>query len=139
MLVMNPETGLSSFGKLDEMRSGSIIFPAGDIYLKTGEHSGPHRGFGVAHILAEHGNEIEPKSSAPEVDVARFVLSIIRPGSPVYFEQARLRGARRVSIVRSANGTAILEFQGTRGNAHYSVITAFRNAKAHGTKIGIVR
>jgi hypothetical protein len=139
LLLLNPNTGTSVFGRLEEMRAPGVILPAGRIYLKAGEHYGPNHGYGGAHIWAEHAKEMASVGFMQEKDVPAFVATIVCPGAQVFYEANRMRGNQRVSVVRSANGTAILQFVGTLGVPRYFVITAFKNAKAHGTKVGIVR
>ena len=121
------------------MRGPGYLLPLGPIHLKLGKHIGPNRGFGAAHIWHEHQTEMSQVGLMNFDDVPVFVARIVKPGSQVFFEFARLRGNTRVSVVRSVNGTAILELIETRDHPHYSVVTAFKDAKAHGTKIGIVR
>ena len=50
--------GLPCFGSLPEFVSRGDVIPAGDIFLRVGNHRGPNSGFGVRHIWAEHENEL---------------------------------------------------------------------------------
>jgi hypothetical protein len=139
LLLQNPLTGKSSFGYIEEIRVSGVIIPGGVVHLKQGEHRGPNRGFGAAHIWAEHAKEMLSVGFGSQDQVPAFVASIIQPGSRVYYEAAQLRGGKRVSVVRSATGMAVLEHKGTWGNPTYSVVTAYLKTKAHGTLVGTVR
>lgn len=139
LLLQNPRTGKSSFGYIEEARVSGIVIPSGEIYLKQGEHRGPNLGYGAAHIWAEHAKEMLSVGFSVQEQVPAFVASIIQSGSRVYFEAAQMRGGKRVSVVRSSNGMAVLEHKATSGNPSYSVVTAYLKAKAHGTLVGTVR
>lgn len=136
-LLMNPATGTESFGQIPEMSGRGWHLPSGGIVLKSGRHKGPNRGFGAAHIRAEHSVEME---LAGFTEVAGYVAWIIQPGTPIYCEFARMRGGQRVAVVRSRRGKVILEqkFDGV-GSCYYSVVTAYSDTKAHGTRVGAVR
>jgi hypothetical protein len=139
LLLTNPTSGTYSFGYIEEAKVSGIVIPGGTIYLKTGEHRGPNRGYGAAHIWAEHSKEMASAGFTSFEEVPHFVASIVQPGSRLYFEVSQMRGDTRVSVVRSANGTAILQHKGTLGNPSYSIVTAYLKARAHGTLIGTVR
>jgi hypothetical protein len=139
LLLQNPKTGNSSFGYIEEARVSGIVIPSGVIYLKQGEHRGPNHGYGATHIWAEHAKEMLAVGFSSLEQVPAFVAGIVQPGSRIYFEAALLRGGRRLSVVRSSNGMAVLEHKGTWGNPSYSVVTAYLKAKAHGTLVGTVR
>jgi hypothetical protein len=139
LLLQNPTTGLSSFGYIEEVRVSGILIPGGCIYLKQGEHRGPNHGFGAAHIWAEHAKEMLSVGFASMELVPAFVATIVQPGARVYFEGSQLRGGKRVSVVRTSNGMAVLEHKGTWGNPSYSIVTAYLKAKTHGTLVGTVR
>lgn len=134
LLLLNPTNGFALFGYI----SGKGI-PSGTIYLKVGKHVGPNRGFGASHIYAEHAKEMRSLGFEGLDQVPQFVATIVRAGSGIYYEAARMKGGTRVSVVRSAVGTAILEYTGTRGNPNYSVVTAYLSMKANGTLVGTVR
>jgi hypothetical protein len=139
LLLKHPISGQSSYGFIEAYNARGVSIPSGKIYLKDGEHWGPNNGYGAAHIWAEHEKELRVVGFNSLEAVPAFVASIVQPGSFVYFESARMRGGQRVSIVRSKNGMAILEYKGTRGNPNYSVVTAYPKAKPHGTLVGTVR
>ena len=75
---------------------------------------------------------------ATEVEVAQFVLTIIRTGTPLIFEGASW-SVTRLLAVRASRGTAILEFRDQRDGPIWSVVTAFAGTKTHGTRVGTVR
>jgi hypothetical protein len=139
LLLSNPATGRSSFGYIEETRLSGMLIPSGFIYLRVGEHRGPNSGYGAAHIWAEHAKEMASVGFVAFEQVPHFVVRIVQPGSSLFCEASQMGGGSRVSVVRSANGTAILEHKGTRGNPSYSVVTAYLKARAHGTLVGTVR
>lgn len=69
-------------------------------------------------------------------DVPAYVATIIRPATPLFFEAAHMRRTRLLAV-RSANGTAVLEFVDRQDV--WSVVTAFSGTKTHGTRVGTVR
>lgn len=72
--------------------------------------------------------------------VPDYVATIVCAGSAVFCEFSSLKGEPRLTVVRAPRGKAILELQRLRqGPAIYSVVTAFSNAQAHGTRVGSVR
>lgn len=139
MTPVHHPSGALSFGVLDGLRAPGVIFPAGDIFLFRGRHTGPNRGFGVDHIWAEHSAEMRSSGFFTYTETAAYVAAIIRQGTPVYFGDHNWR-ALRVMAVRSASGTAIVEFRQSRGtDGFWSVVTAFNGTRTHGTRVGTVR
>tara|TARA_R110002049_G_scaffold119724_8_gene274044 strand:+ start:79 stop:486 length:408 start_codon:yes stop_codon:yes gene_type:complete len=135
--LLNPTTNNHSFGEIVEMSGRGWHLPAGIIVLKSGRHKGPHRGFGAAHIMAEHVKEMAVAGHSTAED---YVAWIIQPGTPIYCEFDRMRGGQRVAVVRSRGGKVILEVDRNElGQPYYSVITAYSDTKAHGTRVGTVR
>ncbi len=83
------------------------------VRVMNGRHFGKNRGFGVAHIEAEHGKEIEG-------EVTRYVVSLLRNATKIYDD-----GAGRL-IVHSPGlprGAAFIELR-DEGD-FYSVVTAY--------------
>ena len=136
--VSNPLTGLQWFGRVPSLRLSGLVVPEAPILLPLGRHIGPNRGFGVRHIWAEHRLEMERSGYGTEEEVPLYVLSIIQVGTPLYFEGASWRQTRLVAV-RSAAGTAVIEFRDRREGAIWSVVTAFSGTKTHGTRVGAVR
>ena len=137
--ITNPATATLIFGKIPEIYHGKDYFPSGNIYLRNGEHRGINHGFGVEHIWAEHDKELIALGFQVGGEVAKFVASIIRSGTPLFCEFNNLRGKHRVTALKSSIGVAILEQkQNATNEIFYSVVTAFTKGKAHGTQIGTV-
>ena len=131
-------SGQQSFGQIPEIVSKGILIPEGSIFLKVGKHFGPNRGFGATHIWAEHSKEMARAGFESFEDVPKYVNQIIRTGSAIHCEFAQLKGYNRLTILRNASGTAILEYKGQYPNGHYSIVTAFSGNKKHGPKVGTV-
>ncbi|MNS23533.1 hypothetical protein D3C72_553510 [compost metagenome] len=72
-----------------------------------------------------------------EDDVAKYVAEIVCPGSPIFCEFDRMKDTR-VTVIRSVIGLAILEYKTHGDDEHYSVVTAYAQRNAHGTRIGTV-
>ena len=125
------------FGEIVEMSGRGWHLPAGVIVLKFGRHKGPNHGCGAAHILAEH---IKEMAMSGHCTAEKYVAWIIQTGTPIYCEFDRMRGGQRVAVVRSGRGKVILEVDRNGvGHQYYSVITAYSDTKAHGTRVGAVR
>lgn len=135
-LVLHPTNGTYYFGMIPEKRIRGILIPGAPIVLKRGKHSG-RGGFGVAHIWARHERELRLKGHDGIDDVPRYVADIVRPGSAVFCEFERIRDMR-VTVVRTSTGVAVLEHKDMGEDPHYSVVTAFAQRNAHGTRIGSV-
>lgn len=130
--------GKKSFGLIPEINSKGALIPDGKIYLKSGRHIGPNRGFGAEHIWKEHSKEMKKAGYENAEDVPAYVSEIIQTGSSIHCEFNRLKGFQRLAILRGSKGTAILKYKGQYPNGHYSVVTAFSGNKKHGPKIGTV-
>lgn len=120
--------GLPCFGSLPEFVSRGDVIPAGDIFLRVGNHRGPNSGFGVRHIWAEHEKELVRLGYHTVNDVARFVCDVIQPGAGVYCEFNHPGGKHRPKVLRSALGIVILEpkeADWAQSGWIYSVVTAY--------------
>lgn len=114
-------------------------FPTGKIVLKTGEHRGANRGFGVRHILAEHTADLtKHELSLDENGVANYVALILQSGAQIFSEFNSLRGFHRPMVIYSRVGTVVLERQEINGESVYSVVTAFARKNPRGQKIGVM-
>ena len=138
LAILNPLTGLESFGVVPGLKLSGVFLPEAPILLPLGRHIGPNKGFGVRHIWAEHRLEMERSGYVTEADVPLYVLSIIQTGTPLYFEGASWQQTRLMAV-RSVTGTAIVEFRERREASVWSVVTAFSGTKTHGTRVGTVR
>lgn len=135
-LIIHPTNGTYYFGMIPEKIVRGILVPGAPIVLKLGRHSG-RGGFGARYIWARHEKEIRAKGHTCIEDVSKYVAEIVRPGSPIFCEFAQLRDMR-VTIVRTSIGVAVLEHKEMGDDRHYSVVTAFAQRNAHGTRIGTV-
>lgn len=132
----HPTNGTNFFGRVIEKTVRKILIPAGPIILKRGRYGSG--GWGACHIWQRHQIEMRKAGFDTENDVARYVASIIIPGTPLYCEFARIQDTR-LTVVRSATGTAVLQHQEDRSvGTCYSVVTAFDGRNPHGTRIGKV-
>lgn len=136
--ISHPTTGGLSFGIVPDLRLSGSRIACAEVRLFVGRHVGPNRGFGAAHIWAEHRREMELAGFLREQEVAAYVAAIVRGGTLLYHEGGWQRSERLLAL-RSAVGTAILEHRQQRGGAIWSVVTAFSGKKAHGTRVGTVR
>lgn len=138
--VVNPYTNKYEFAEVPAMESRGVTFEPGFVYLRVGEHRGASRGFGVAHILIDHDDEIRKSGyddDCNETRIARFVADILVSGSPIYSEFEHAGGKHKATVVRGHLGTVVLE---RRFNHHneiiYSVVTAYALKRPKGTLIG---
>lgn len=132
-------SGLPCYGSLPEFVSRGDVIPAGDIYLRVGNHRGPNSGFGVRHIWAEHEKELVRLGYHTVNDVARFVCDVIQPGAGVYCEFNHPGGKHRPKVLRSALGIVILEpkeADWAQSGWIYSVVTAYETHRTQGTLLG---
>jgi hypothetical protein len=136
--VPNPITGLPVFGIVPKLRLFGNDLSEAPILLPLGRHIGPNRGYGVRHIWAEHQVEMHRIGLMTEADVPHYVLSIVKTGTPLYFEGSSWRQTRLMAV-RSETGTAVVEFRDRREGSVWTVVTAFSGTKTHGTRVGTVR
>lgn len=135
--VNNPKTGTPVFGVIPEIDHENASLPEGEVFLRYGEHIGANRGFGVAHIWAEHKQDLKRLGHDSEEGVAHFVSDIVVSGALLYTEMA---GSINVAVLQNDIGLAILEQRADgKGKPYYSVVTAYIKREAHGTLIGSVR
>lgn len=142
--VLNPIDNTDIFGevpslKLTSKSKGVILTKAAPIYLVKGKHHGPNRGFGVAHIWAEHSHEIVRAGFTSRDLVPAYVQGILTAPGRIYFEDRKLRRPR-VNTVRIVTGTVILEYIRVIidkvETPHWSVVTAYSNARTAGVVVG---
>ncbi len=136
--LTHPQTGGICFGNVVEMKTRGAIIPAGEVRLISGRHVGPNRGWGAAHIWAEHALEMEERGFLTYEDVPAYVATIVRQGTPLFFDGGQMRQIRLMGV-RATTGTAVLEFRDRREGPIWSVVTAFSGVRTHGTRVGTVR
>ncbi len=107
------------------------------IHLRYGRHFGPHRGYGLMHIWQEHFAGI-PDSPGAEQAVCSFITTIITPGAAIHYEGGTsIAQDNRSAIFRTRQGLAVVEQKlDGRGDAYYSVVTAYRSERVHGQRVG---
>lgn len=138
MNKITKNTIISEVGDFPKLRETyRSDFPEGKIILKHGEHRGPGRGFGIAHILAEHESDLDHHSLPNSEDgVISYIKLILHSGALIYSEFEGIGRPHRPTIIRSSIGTVVLERQEINGETLYSVVTAFGGKSAKGTQIG---
>lgn len=112
--------------------------PRCPIFLFEGRHSGPNRGFGARHIVAEHRLEIARHIGKANCTddlhmVALYVAKLLLPRTPLFYEAQSYRHTR-VSAVRINTGTCILQFENER-DPYWHVITAFERRQGRGVEV----
>ena len=156
-LTAIPHTsGTAQFCAFPRIASRGHVFVDAPVFLLYGKHWNRHKGFGVVHILAEHGNEIPlkhyhgsvrprivpmcPKHPSPDAldAVARFVANICSHRAGINCEFNGMRGDHRPLIIKGLAGTVVLELRdcSETGSPYYSVVTAMTATNVRGTQIG---
>jgi hypothetical protein len=142
--VLNPVNNTDIFGvvpalTLTSKHKGVITTLEAPIHLVAGKHIGPNAGFGVAHIWAEHQQEILRAGFTHQGHVPAYVQRILTAPGVIYFEDRKINRPR-VNTVRIVTGTVILEYIRTVVNKvetpHWSVITAYSNTRKAGVVVG---
>lgn len=136
--VINPTTGLPSFGTFPAINSQGAVFAGGPIYLRYGEHYGTSRGWGFEHIWqARFPTAIDIAAATPLVTglIGRIIVS----GASIHYEFGLGSASRRSTVFRSSAGVVIVEERlDGLNNAFYSIVTAFGATKAYGPVIGAI-
>ncbi|MBB1248524.1 MULTISPECIES: hypothetical protein [unclassified Rhizobium] len=135
--VPHPITGGLTFGQVPPCVTRGVHLPGGEIRLLIGRHIGPNHGYGLRHIWAEHAKEMAAAGITTSEGVGHYVALIIRPGTPLFYSGDSFRKTRLMAV-RSATGTAILEWRDQRDMPFWSVVTAYSANKKHGSLIGTV-
>ena len=92
-------------------------FAAKPIRLMYGRHFGTHRGFGFAHIKAEHESEIP---GSDPLKAAMYTVNVVRNTTKIYDNG---RGRLMLQSVGMPKGTAIVEL--IDHGDFYSIVTVF--------------
>jgi len=95
-------------------------FLAKPIRLLNGKHFGKNRGFGAAHIYAEHGSGV---TNGDQMDSARYAVSVVRNATRIYDDGS---GRLLLQNVGADKGIAFVELRDD--GDYYSVVTAFNGA-----------
>lgn len=112
----------------------SEVFKCAPIFLKLGEHSERHRGFGFTHIWKEHFKEISDPQEALCV-ILKKLNEIITKNAEIYYEGQLAKKFDRCTVkLKSKNFVIILE----KRSDYYSIITCYPTRKVNGKKEGAV-
>ena len=121
--LINPVTGRFCFGMVPEIPS--IGTERARICLLKGHHvggkAGQGNGFGEAHILAAHSNEI---NAAKCTSVAEYIARHVFPGVPVCSEGGFSR-RERIIAMRHSRTIVVLEYRRDRDAPFWSIVTAY--------------
>jgi len=134
--------GDTVFCELPKMVAPGHTFENGPVYLLFGEHWSRHRGYGAWHILEGHWKEIKLSTKAVSpgnvTAVSAFVARVLTRRAKIYCEFASTRGKHKPMVVKSGNGSVVLEPMVDRSSRefYYSVVTAFSDTNAKGPEIG---
>lgn len=142
-----PRTNSTTFATFPEtaVRNGPT-FPEGPIQLHYGEHFGPNRGFGFAHIWAEHHQHIDIEYDALR-RVTHDLGKILVPEVQIFYSAPKPKQSpksgkfqHRASAYRVRVGVVILELQ-MGENPFYSVVTGGFNPTGYkkGSLIGALK
>lgn len=139
--IANPKTGELEWGHFPGVDVKTRIFPAGPIRLRYGEHRGPNNGFGLEHIWEAHFKNDELDNPIAALDaVADFLLSVIQPGSKIFYEFGNGKAGDKTTVFRSSKGIVIVEERLDSNNCtFYSIVTAFPGRNAYGQLVGTMR
>lgn len=132
--VPHPTNGTEVFGEMPTIDKSGIFLPGGLIHLVEGEHFGPNRGYGVAHIIAEHDGQIarRHRDLAPMSahDRARhYVAQILLRRAQIFVEHDK---PRRPVVIHTAKGGVILELRNNDDVSWYSIVSAYNRQNQRG-------
>lgn len=106
------------------------------IRLANGQHNGPHKGFGLAHIVSEHGDEISQLGVSPEL----FVYSLLMTANQIW---KKTDGKLVFFKTGKRQRMAVIELRERDGA--YSVVTAYpvdgakQNSFAADSRNGLIK
>lgn len=115
-VVQSPD-GSFDWGEVGDADADQVGIDPGRIMLKDGFHYGDHRGFGLEHIEAQHGEEIRGLGMEP----AEFVYDVLRN-----YNNIALQDGGRIALIRNVRPTRIVVLDPLDGGG-YSVRTAFHD------------
>jgi hypothetical protein len=137
--ILNPRTNLLDWAQMPALTTSGKVFLAGPIRLRYGEHKGPERGFGLAHIWEarkyKSATLATPMAAVYVIEV--FITSILQTGAEIFYEGNLATSSDRAMVFTSSAGAVIVEERvDGLGKAWYSIITAIPRTSAKGFKIG---
>lgn len=138
-VILNPATGLPSFGTFPAINVQGAVFAGGPIYLRYGKHIGTGRGWGFEHIWQARFPQCADQAAATP-HVVGLVSSILIPGAAIHHEFIGMgTAAQRTSVFRSNAGVLIVEERFDGSNAvFYSIVTGIQTQKVFGQRIGTI-
>ena len=95
------------------------------IKLLKGRHTGPHTGYGLAHVYEQHGAELEARG----YDLAEYLIGIFSRPHQIYASSQG--GNIRLELVNKSKPRDIGVLELRKEDGFYSVITAFPQDFAH--------
>lgn len=136
---MHPYADEYCFGEIPEISHTRYNIPGGEVFLRYGKHNpANNRGFGLTHIWERHSSELEAMGYCELFDAAKYVADIIQPKAKIFYEFAATRN-EKVTVFQNALGVAVVEYRLDGDNVgKYSVITAYKPRRIHGTQIGVL-
>jgi len=136
--LVNPATNTDDFSMFPGAKDSQTgrIFPKAPIRLRFGEHRGKNRGYGFVHSWQAHWPNHQEADAREELFA--FLALVFMRGSSILYEGGNGSAEARVTVVRSAAGTVVLEERGDCiDDLFYSIITAIPGKKnQQGTRIG---
>jgi hypothetical protein len=134
-LILNPQSGRTSFGTFPDIDAQGVQFVSGDIELRYGIQRDNGVGYGLIHIWQRHFREHGELRDA-ESAITAHVLSILTPGAGIFHEFGSDKD-RKCSVFSAPPGTVIVqEKTDGAGKTFYSITTAYRAERVHGARIG---
>lgn len=110
----------------------------GEIYLRMGEHFGQGRGFGVRHIWEAHRADLYRYGCTSIEGVPQHIANMIVPGAPIYCEFREMDGEHRLTVMKTPEGSLILQPRQERRGFGYYIVTWYPKRRADGTLVGKV-
>ncbi len=139
-LIRNPSNNSCSYGKIKNLtipREPQLASTEADIYLFQGFHNKYNKGFGCKHIRVVHDKEIRKRGFINDGTtlIPEYVASIVRPGTPLYYEGGIGQYPRLLASNRT--GMAVLEFrEDDDRDMCWSIVTAYNRRNPHGRLVG---
>lgn len=134
-----PASKSAVFGQVPNITlRGTLLLPAGPIYLKYGAHFGANHGFGFQHIWAEHCPQMTDHDAAME-EVCQRVTKILQPNTPIFFTNEERPSERKKARVRRLHvGIVVIELRlYDQPSPCYSVVTGgFDPGNTKGSQVG---
>lgn len=141
--IPHPITGHEHWGKV-KVTSKHLTQPGGPIILRAGKHIGPHKGFGIRHIWAERGQELQTWGYPSIYTVPNFINEIIQDKAKIVCEFNAMRVNERLIVMKGRKGCVVLEAREEipKNNEEpellYSIVTAYRGRNPSGQLVATI-